>query len=278
MSDTQRADAGEFDGSEVQLVALAPDHPGFNDLDYRARRDDIAALARGYVAGGPLPSVDYIEVEQEVWREIWRHLEPLHETRACRTYLEAREQFEFDTQHIPSFAELNARLQPAQGFVLAPVAGLVLPETFLVQLAHRRFLATQYMRHHSTPLYTPEPDVVHEYVGHAPALAHPQLAELNLAFGRAALRADRERIEQLIRVYWYTIEFGLLEEQGELKAYGAGLLSSFGELERFDRAQLRAWELERIAHDDYDPTDYQGHFYVAPSYVRMRDDLLRWLD
>lgn len=276
--DQSRSDG--FSGADVQLVELDRDHPGFNDQIYRARRNQIAALAGTYVAGGPLPSADYNETEQGVWREVWRHLDELHPKLACRQYLEGLEAFGFDRQRIPSFAEVNAQLEPIEGFTLAPVAGLVMPIDFLVQLGHRRFLATQYMRHHSQPLYTPEPDVIHEYVGHVPTLAHPQLAELNHAFGIASARARDERdILALIRVYWYTVEFGLLEEDGELKVWGAGILSSFGELGRcMTQSELRKWDIGAIAETPYDPTNYQAHVFVAPRFGRLRDELLGWLD
>jgi phenylalanine-4-hydroxylase len=274
------SDPTGFVGNDIELVELDQDHPGFSDQVYRRRRNEIARLARGYRSGGPLPSVDYNDTEQGVWRTIWRELDSLHQRRVCRPCLEGLERFGFDKQRIPSFGEVNARLHEIEGFTLAPVAGLVMPATFLEQLFHRRFLATQYMRHHSKPLYTPEPDVVHEYVGHVGALAHPDLAELNVAFGRAAFAAtDPATIEQLIRVYWYTLEFGLLEEDGEIKVYGAGILSSFGELNSFDRhAELRPWNLDEIGRTDYDPTTYQKRLFVAPSFETMRDDLLRRLE
>ncbi len=270
----------EFSGAQVELVQLDRDHPGFNDELYRRRRNQIADLAGRFVTGGPLPSVDYNETEQGIWRTIWEKLDPLHQQRACRRYLEAREQFDFDHRFIESFAQINARLEPMQGFTLAPVAGLVKALTFLQQLGARRFLATQYIRHHSVPLYTPEPDVVHEYVGHVPTLAHPDFAELNHAFGVAALEAkDPARVEALIRVYWYTLEFGVLEEDGEIKVYGAGILSSFGELGGFrDQARFHAFDLEAMAARDYDPTNYQQDLFVAPSFAGMRETLLRWLE
>lgn len=270
--------AAPFRGAQVQLVELHRDHPGFNDPVYRARRDEIAALASAYVEGEPMPQAQYREEEQVVWREVWRHLDPLHAQRACRPSLEALEHFGFDREYIPSFPEINARLRPFRGFTLAPVAGLVTPELFLRELGRRRFLATQYMRHHSEPLYTPEPDVVHEYIGHVPTLAHPPLAELGEAFGEASLGAHSDaRFEALIRVYWWTLEFGVLEEGGELKAYGAGLLSSFGELGRFREADLRPFDLEAMSGATFDPTDYQAQLFVAPSFDRLRDALLRWL-
>ena len=174
------------------------------------------------MSGGPIEEVQYNEDEQSVWRRVWSELAPLHQRYAAPVYLDALRCFPFDHQHIPSFNAINARLQPLQGFTLAPVGGLVLPETFLKQLANRRFLSTQYMRHASQPLYTPEPDVVHEYIGHAPMLAHPELSALNHAFGDACLRATPTELAAIIRVYWYTIEFGILEGAAGLQVYGAG--------------------------------------------------------
>ncbi len=271
------SNASGFSGARIELVELDRDHPGFNDPIYRQRRNAIAALAQQYSEGDPLPNVEYDEVERGVWETVWGELEQEHRRVACRAYLQACEAFRFDHHAIPSFKVVNAELQPIQGFILLPVAGLVLPRVFLEELGNKRFLATQYMRHHSEPLYTPEPDVVHEYIGHVPWLAHPELAELNHAFGLAAQRADAARIEALIRVYWYTIEFGILQEDDVLKVYGAGILSSFGEMRRFVDAEHRPWDIEAMAADDFDPTDYQAHLYVAPSYAQMRSDLLSWL-
>ena len=269
-----------FRGTEVELVDLSRDHPGFNDPLYRNRRDAIARLALDYVSGQEIPSIDYNANERGVWAQVWQELQPLHARWACRAYLDGRARFGFDAVEIPSFAEVNARLGALEGFQLAPVAGLVVPATFLQQLAARRFLATQYMRHHSAPLYTPEPDVVHEYIGHLPSLAHPQLAQLNAAFGWAALQArSQARLDALIRVYWYTIEFGLVQEDGALKVFGAGILSSVGELEGFStRAQLRLWDLEVMSATDFDPTHYQSQLFVAPSFEVLLDDLRGWLD
>jgi phenylalanine-4-hydroxylase len=121
--------------------------------------------------------------------------------------------------------------------------------------------------------------VVHELVGHAASLLHPDIVALSLAFGRAARRADEAAILRLIQAYWYTLEFGAVEEDGEVKAYGAGLLSSAGELARFlTEAELRPWDLERIAETPFDPTDYQPQIYVVPSFEQMVTDLSDWLE
>lgn len=167
------------------------------------------------------------------------------------------------------------------GFRLEPVAGLVQPRVFLENLADGVFLCTQYIRHHSTPLYTPEPDVVHEIVGHGVTLASPRLAELNRLFGKAVQRTrSADALEKLSRLYWFTVEFGVLREDGAVKAYGTGLLSSAGELEEMRDAELRPLDLRVATSQDYDPTHFQPVLFCADSfeamYQTLREYLVRW--
>jgi phenylalanine-4-hydroxylase len=258
-------------GGAAELVELAPDHPGFHDQIYRRRRDEIAALALAYRAGDPVPEVAYTQVEHDVWRRIWDHLGPLHDARACRAYREAAARVSLDRERIPQLAHVNSVIRPMHGFSMLPVAGLVSARTFLRYLGRDVFLSTQYMRHHSRPLYTPEPDVVHELVGHAATFASPEFAALNRAFGRAADHArDDASLSRIDRLYWFTMEFGVVEEAGGAKAVGAGLLSSFGELERFENsADLATFDVDQIVATPYDPTDYQKRLFIAPSFEAM---------
>ncbi len=159
-----------------------------------------------------------------------------------------------------------------------PVAGLVSSRVFLCSLRDNVFLSTQYIRHASRPLYTPEPDVIHEVVGHAATFCDPILATLNRLFGETAARVDEITLTALERVYWYTLEFGLLRQDGDLRAYGAGLVSSFGELERFESAAIiRPFDPDEAAARPYDPTDYQSILYVVPDLETLHDVLSRWL-
>lgn len=262
----------------AHLVMLDRDHPGFRDLEYRRRRDEIAALALQHHEGQRAPRVEYTPEEHQVWAEVWRQLAPLHDDLACRGWREASSRLGLPRTHIPQFEELNERLFPACGVRLSPVAGLVTPRVFLEHLAEGIFLATQYMRHCSRPLYTPEPDVIHELIGHGPALFEQTTVDLQRAFGRAVARASPAQEQALIRVYWWTLEFGVVLEQGAHKAYGAGLLSSFGELGVFqERATLRPFDLDEMAATPFDPTDYQAHLFVARSFEHVVADLTAWL-
>jgi phenylalanine-4-hydroxylase len=260
------------------IVQLSPDHPGFRDEEYRARRNRIAQLALDYGAGEPVPEAPYTEEEHGVWRAVWEALGPAHERHACAEYLDCVRRLELPRDRIPQMREVSERVEACSGFRLEPVAGLVEPRVFLESLARGVFLSTQYIRHHSSPLYTPEPDVAHEVVGHATTLASESLAELNRLFGEAVGRTrSDEALERLSRVYWFTVEFGVLREGGEVKAYGAGLLSSAGELEAMGGAELRAFDLEAASRTDYDPTHYQPVLFCADSFGEMRLTLRDYL-
>jgi phenylalanine-4-hydroxylase len=261
------------------VVELAADHPGFSDPLYRQRRNAIARAALEFRSGDPVPNVDYTAEEQEVWREVWRHLDPLHARYACSEYRDAAAEIGLSRERIPQLGEVNEAIEPVEGFRMLPVAGLVTAGAFLTQLGRNVFLSTQYMRHHSVPLYTPEPDVVHELIGHAATFVHPDFAKLNRAFGSAVERAkSEEEIERIGRLYWYTLEFGVVRERGSIRVYGAGLLSSFGELGRFETEErLEPWDVETIAATPYDPSRYQETLFVAPSFGTMAGDVLSFL-
>ena len=264
---------------DTRLVKLDQDHPGFRDQLYRQRRDYIANIALSHRTDLPVPKAPYTEDEHSVWRAVRRLLTPLHRKWVCRELNLVQDVLGLDEYRIPQFDTVNRRLMSHSGFRMTPVAGLVTPRTFLEQLAGRVFLSTQYIRHHSRPLYTPEPDVIHELIGHAASLIDKDIVDLSLAFGRAALRADEKAINKLIRVFWYTLEFGAVEEEGQVKALGAGLLSSAGELAQFShKAELRPWNVDVIAETPFDPTDYQPHIFIAPSFAKLVSDLGAWLN
>ena len=264
-----------FAGGSAELVELDQDHPGFRDALYRRRRNQIAQLAMNFQEGDPIPVVEYTPVEHGVWETVWRELTPVHQARACRRYLDALEVLNFDTSHVPQLSEVNAILADRGGIQFLPVAGLVSAQAFLNYMGRGVFLSTQYIRHASKPLYTPEPDVVHELIGHAVTLADPELCQLNRRFGEASVNAPSdEALARIARLYWYTIEFGAVMEHGEIRAYGAGLLSSFGELDRFaTRAELRPLDPSHAMAREYDPTDYQAVVYVADSLERMAEQV-----
>jgi phenylalanine-4-hydroxylase len=260
-------------------VHLDEDHPGFGDPEYRARRNHIAARALDWAPGDPIPHVDYTEAEQAVWRQVCRELAVKHERLACAAYREAMAALALPADHIPQLDEVAAHLQPLTGFVYHPVAGLAPFELFYGALADGVFHSTQYIRHHARPLYTPEPDLIHEVIGHGGLLASPELAELNRAAGHAARRLETKAGRDFFaKVFWFSIEFGVLYERDptrgrrrELRAYGAGLLSSYGEIEEFRGAEIRPLNIAEMGVLAYDITKYQPILFAADGMGELLD-------
>jgi len=263
--------------SDVTATApaeLPEDHPGFSDPEYRARRGAIADVGAHYHSGDPIPDVTYTPEEDEVWRLVSHELARKHKRYACRAYLEGAAALTLPTDRMPQLREVDERVHALGRFHIEPVPGLVPTRVFYGALARRTFLSTQYIRHHSVPFYTPEPDIVHEIIGHANMLANPVFADLYEEAGKASVRASSDAaLDFFSKVFWFTLEFGVVHEDGELKAYGAGLLSSYGEIEEFRRAEVRPWDIARMGTLEYDITRYQPILFAAESFDRMVDDL-----
>jgi len=255
------------------LEQMDLDHPGANDSEYRTRRDYIAGLAKNFRETGVITDVEYNAREQRVWRYVAEELEELQENLASEFYLKAKRNLDITTDRIPQITEMNKRLGELSGFRLAPIEGLVETRGFLSWLSYRTMLCTQYIRHHSQPAYTPEPDIVHEAIGHIPMFTIRDFADFSQFIGHGARKANDEQLQQLGRLYWFTVEFGMIEENGNLKAYGAGLLSSFGELEHAfsDKVERRKFDLEQVINHDFTYSDMQKVLYVIPSYSYLKE-------
>ena len=178
-------------------------------------------MALAWNPGEPAPPVAYNDDEQNVWRTVCRELAPKHERLAIREYLEAKAAVDLPTDGVPSLDLVSDRLRPITGWHYVPAAGLVPLREFYGSLSERTFHSTQYVRHPAEPLYTPEPDIIHEVIGHGHLLATPTFSELHRLTGEATHRLrDEENLRFLSRVFWFTVEFGGVVEDGELRAYG----------------------------------------------------------
>ncbi len=274
-------DLPEFRDMKFENInELHLDHPGANDAEYRTRRDHIAQLAKNFRETGTITDVEYTDEEQKVWQIVATKLEEIQSRRASEFYLDAKKKLGITTQKIPQLSEMNKRLKELSNWRLAPIEGLVETRGFLSWLSYRTMLCTQYIRHTSRPEYTPEPDIVHEAIGHIPNFTNRDFADFSQFIGHGARIATDEQLEELGRLYWFTVEYGLIEENGENKAFGAGLLSSFGELEHAFTGEVerRPFDLKQVVKTDYSYSDMQPILYVIPSYQFLKDTTRKYIE
>jgi len=258
---------------------LAADHPGTSDPVYLERRAAIARAAHDHPSGAAPPTVAYTDVEDNVWMTVNSALRDLHEQYAIAEYRRGAASLRLPTTRVPQLADVSARLHDLTGWRIQAVPGLVPTRTFYGSLASKTFLSTQYVRHPSVPFYTPEPDIIHELIGHVNGLASPRLASIYEAAGRASLAAvDDEALDRFSRVFWFTLEFGVVKERDELRTYGAGLLSSFGEIQAFREATLHPFDIARMETLAYDITHFQKDLFVAESFDQVEAELIAYFN
>jgi hypothetical protein len=235
-----------------EIVQLDQNHPGFRDADYRSRRNHIAQQALRWRPGDPVPDVEYTDVEQSVWQTVWKNLSPLHGLHASAEYKGCSERVTFSRARIPQLREVNQKLAGTTGYTMVPVAGLVTSRAFLGNLRFDQFLSTQYIRHHTVPLYTPEPDIVHELVGHAATLADPGFAALNRAFG-APPGSERRVLKQIGR---FTGTRWVRGDEGGRQAQGlrASLLNPSASWSASSARRSSFHDIAQMTARPYDPT------------------------
>lgn len=252
----------------MKVVAEPPSEP---TAAYWQRRAEIAARAAG--AGNDPRWIRYTPTENQVWATVAETLTGAWRRWGCDEVNDAIDRLELHPRRVPQLAEVTAALRPWSGFRFEAVEGLVPAIEFFSGLADGRFLSTQYVRWEGSPLYTPEPDVIHEVFGHAHLLANKPLAKLHRLAGAAMLRLETEEARQFVSdVFWFSGEFGVLSGRGGPKAYGAGLLSSIGELEWFGaNAEIRPLNIAAMGTIDYDIDHYQPVLFAAGSIDEVLD-------
>lgn len=211
--------------------------------------------------------------EHAMWDRLFARQCEMLPGRAAAAFLRGVDVLKLSRPGIPDYRELNARLMAATGWQVVAVPGLVPDDVFFEHLANRRFPAGNFIRRPEQLDYLKEPDVFHDVFGHVPMLADPVFADYMVAYGKGGLRSlGFGALHKLARLYWYTVEFGLIEEAGGLRIYGAGIVSSYGEsvFALDDPSPNRiGFDLLRIMRTDYRIDDYQQNYFVIPSLEHL---------
>ena len=263
---------------DVTELDLEPGHPGLGDEGYIQRRKELFTLCRKHrLENLDPPLIEYNAEETRIWREVSPKLDELHLQYACRIYLNAKRELAITRDEIPQLRHLSDRVRRETNVHLVPAEGALPYRTFYEYIAQRGFPVTQFIRHGSHPEFTPEPDMIHDCLGHVPPLMNQDYAELLTLIGKAAATTHRgEQLLALKRFSWFSIEFGLIEEAGTTKVFGAGILSSTGEIPyAIDSSEVKRepFVTDVVIATDYDPSRMQDHLFVAPSFPFLRHEL-----
>jgi phenylalanine-4-hydroxylase len=263
---------------DLTELALDPGHPGERDAAYVERRRFLFDLTRKHRLEnlGP-PHIDYTAEETRIWRAVTPQLHELHQQHACRMYLDAKRELAITETEVPQLRDISRRLEAATQMHLVPAEGALPYRTFYSYIGNRGFPVTQFLRHGSHPEFTPEPDMIHDCLGHVPPLMNRDYAELLTLIGKAASATPHgDQVLALKRFSWFSIEFGLIEEAGRVKVFGAGILSSTGEIPYSlfsDEVTRRPFVTADVIAQDYDPSRMQTNLFVAPSLPFLRREL-----
>jgi phenylalanine-4-hydroxylase len=242
----------------------------------------LEELFMAAVVPGRLPLADpyliqqdwsaYTPEQHQVWAELVRRCMPELEKHACREYLDGFTQIGLREDAIPNLAEVNGLLSPRTGWNATPVSGFLPPAVFFEMLAARKFPTTTWLRNADSLEYTPEPDIFHDVLGHVPMHAHPIFADFLQHYGRvcAALK-DKDSLERMGRLFWFTVEFGVIRQGSEIKLYGSGLMSSHGEAKHVVEggAEIRDFNLEQILQQEFLVSEMQKVLYAVESFDQI---------
>lgn len=220
-----------------------------------------------------VPQREFSKEEHEVWRILYKRQQGILKNRAISLFMDSLATLGINEDRIPSFDEVNAILQKRSGWTVVPVPGLIPDEPFFELLANKRFPAGNFIRSKDQLDYIQEPDVFHDLFGHVPILADPTFGNYMQEYGKGGLKAAKlGMVNKLARLYWYTVEFGLIEEAHGLRIYGAGILSSPTEsvfaLESDSPHRIR-FNLKRMLQTHYQIDDFQDNYFVIKSFTQL---------
>ena len=229
--------------------------------------------------GDEIAYPNYSEEDQEVWRLLCARQEKLLPGRAAGEFLTGLKALALDRDRIPSLADVSRKLQAGTGWRIARTPGLLDAHDFFSHLARRIFPCTDYIRGRGELDYTPAPDCFHDIFGHTPMIMHPRFANFYQKVGRAALNCRDPIVEEsLTRIYWFTVEFGLVRNPEGLRIYGNGIISSFAETQfsLTGQARKRPFIADEVARQPYDIWHLQGELFVVESFEELESSFDDW--
>lgn len=215
----------------------------------------------------------YTPEQHAVWSELVSRQMPQLREHACREYLEGFEQIGLQEDRLPDLKSVSARLRPRTGWQSTPVSGFLPADAFFEMLAARMFPTTTWLRSRDSMGYTPEPDIFHDVFGHVPMHAHPVFADFLQHYGKvcASLMHDPVALERMGRLFWFTVEFGLIRQDGEVKVYGSGLISSHGECSRVlaGGCEVKDFNLKAVMTQEFQTGEMQPVLYAVESFDQI---------
>ena len=230
----------------------------------------------------------YTPEQHAVWAELVHRRMPQLREHACREYLDGFHQIGLREDTIPNLAEVNKRLGPRTGWNATPVSGFLPPDAFFEMLAARQFPTTTWLRSRNSLEYTPEPDIFHDVFGHVPMHAHPVFADFLQHYGKVCARITdsargtaKDKLERMGRLFWFTVEFGVIRQNGQIKLYGSGLISSHGEstyvIESLRSGgantargpEIRDFNLDQVLDQQFLVSEMQKVLYAVESFDQI---------
>lgn len=214
----------------------------------------------------------YTEEQHAVWAELVGRRMPQLAEHACDEYLSGFEQIGLRQDSIPNLAEVNALLSPRTGWNATPVSGYLPAPAFFEMIAARKFPTTTWLRSRESLEYTPEPDIFHDVFGHVPMHAHPVFADFLQSYGQVCATLHREEdVKRMGRLFWFTVEFGVIRQGGRIKLYGSGLISSHGESNYVINGgpEIRNFDLDAVLNHDFCISEMQPVLYAVESFDQI---------
>ena len=219
----------------------------------------------------------YTPEQHAVWAELVSRRMPQLREHACREYLDGFRQIGLREEMLPNLAEVTKRLRPRTGWSSTPVSGFLPPDAFFEMLSARQFPTTTWLRSRDSLEYTPEPDIFHDVFGHVPMHAHPVFADFLQHYGKVCARlSDKDKLERMGRLFWFTVEFGVIRQDGEIKLYGSGLISSHGESTKLIEGmqngrgpEIRDFNLDQVLNQQFLVSEMQKVLYAVESFDQI---------